>query len=76
MPKDFDDIDWSDPNAEAVDGFTVAQIEAFALDSLVEAVCSDCGERHTVEPDARGYRCWQCLTSGSITSPLVKLGLI
>ena len=70
------DIDWTDPDAPAVDGFAVGDIEAFVYDSVVDAVCEACGASHRVEPDASGYQCQECGDEGSVSSPLVKLGLI
>ena len=61
---------------KSIDSFTVAEIKAFSGDSVVTARCSECGEEHDVEPDATGYDCDRCGTEESVTSPLVKLGLI
>ena len=71
-----DNIDWTDPEAQTVDGFTVYEIEEFVYDSVFTAVCTACGSTHSVEPDARAYTCHECETPGSVTSPLVKLHLI
>ena len=71
-----DEIDWDDPAAIVIDGFTVAEIRGFSRDSVVTARCSECGEEHDVEPDAEAYDCDGCGTADSVTSPLVKLGLI
>lgn len=70
------EIDWDNPEAVVVDGFTVGEIASFVHDSVVEARCTECGSEHDVEPDARRYRCESCLAIGAVTSPLVKLGLI
>lgn len=61
---------------EAVDGFTWNEIEEFARDSTVQARCTECGDYAVVEPDARDYECASCGAEHSITSPLVKLGLV
>ena len=71
-----DEIDWENDDAPAIDGFTVGEIGAFILDSVVEARCAVCEVTHTVEPDARDYRCPSCGSHSAVTSPLVKLGLI
>lgn len=70
------EIDWTDPEAPAIDGFTVGDIEVFVYDSVVDAVCDGCGAPHRVEPDASGYRCHECGGEGLVSSPLVKLSLI
>ncbi len=72
----FLSIDWTNPDAIAIDGFTVAEIEVFIMDSVVEARCTSCDEITAVEPDARSYDCEWCEAKGSVTSPLVKLGLV
>lgn len=72
----LDDIDWTNQSAEVIDGFTVADIDAFSFDGVVLARCTECGDEREVEPDARRYRCESCGAIGSVTSPLVKLGLI
>ena len=69
-------VDWTDPCAEAVDGFSVEEIENMVVDSVVSARCSECKCEHSVEPDAVGYTCQNCGTENAVTSPLVKLGLI
>jgi len=46
------------------------------VDSLVPARCTECGDEVDVEPDAEGYDCLSCGSVGTVTSPLVKLGLI
>ena len=69
-------IDWDNPEAETVDGFTVGEIDAFVYDSVVDAVCSSCEATHRVEPDARDYTGHSCGEEGVVTSPLVKLGLV
>ena len=69
-------IDWDQPDAEAIDGFTVGQIRDFVFDSVVTARCTECGAEHHVEPDARAYSCFVCRNEGCVTSPLIKLGLI
>lgn len=71
-----DMIDWNDESAPAVDGFTVGEIKEMAMDSVVTAICEVCYILHEVEPDARDYRCQECKTPRSVTSPLVKLGII
>lgn len=66
-----------DPNLdEAVDGFTWYDIWGFALSNVVPARCECCETERDVEPDATNYDCFECGTPGSITSPLVKLGLV
>ncbi len=69
-------IDWTNPEAPAIDGFTVAEIVQMAIDSLVPARCAECEAEHHIEPDAEGYDCQECHAPGSVTSPLVKLGFI
>ena len=69
------EINWLDKNAETVDGFTVGEIEYFLIDSVVTARCSDCDCEHEVEPDAEDYDCQGCGALGTVTSPLIKLGL-
>lgn len=59
-----------------VDGFTEAEIEVMVFDSVVQARCTACGDIRDVEPDARGYDCHECGAKRTVTSPLVKLGLI
>lgn len=56
---------------------SAAELKRMLLfDGMVEAVCSECGESHVVEPDARRYACAACGEKGTVTSPLVKLGLM
>jgi len=69
-------VNWTDPSSKAVDGFTVSEIQRMTLDSVVTARCSKCDFDHSVEPDAEGYTCQHCQSKGTVTSPLVKLGLI
>jgi|GEM_PF-3413771 len=71
-----DSINWDDPQAETVDGFTVAEIKDMVFDDVVSAVCSVCDAERLVEPDAKGYACFECDSPDSFTSPLVKLGLV
>lgn len=59
-----------------VDGFSEEEIEQMVLDSIAQARCTECGDEMDVEPDAHGYDCQSCGAAGSVTSPLVKLGLI
>ncbi len=70
------EIDWRDDHAEAIDGFTVGEVKFFLIDSVVRARCSACGCEHEVEPDAEEYPCDGCAEEHSVTSPLIKLGLI
>jgi len=65
-----------DMQQELVDGFTYAEIELMVFDSVVTAKCDSCGDYCEVEPDARNYTCHCCGAPKSVTSPLVKLGLI
>jgi predicted RNA-binding Zn-ribbon protein involved in translation (DUF1610 family) len=69
-------VDWSDPEAEVVDGFTVADLRHMVFDSIARAVCTECNAEHTVEPDAENYPCAECGAAASVTSPLRKAGLI
>ena len=69
-------IDWTNPDAQAIDGFTVADIVEMIVDSLIPAVCAECGARHHVEADADGYDCQECYAPGAVTSPLIKLGFV
>jgi hypothetical protein len=39
------------------------------MDSVVEAFCPHCGDCRQVEPDARGYECFEDGCDGKITSP-------
>jgi DNA-directed RNA polymerase subunit RPC12/RpoP len=66
----------SDPSAVAVDGFTWAEIQEMTTNSIVTARCTECSECVSVEPDAREYDCESCGARRTVTSPLVKLGLI
>lgn len=66
----------NDLEREIIDGFTAVEIRHMALDSVVQARCDDCGAIHDVEPDAESYDCPSCDAKGSVTSPLIKLGLI
>jgi len=70
------EIDWTDERAHAIDGFNVGEIKFFLIDSVVTARCSACEYEHEVEPDAENYPCEGCGELSSVTSPLVKLGLI
>lgn len=70
------DIDWTDDQALTVDGFTVGEIKFFLIDSVVIARCACCECEHEVEPDAARYPCEGRGQFDSVTSPLVKLGLI
>src|SRR5436853_7903019 len=47
-------IDWDNPEAEAIDGFSVEEIVAMVRDGVARAVCGDCEAEHEVEPDAEG----------------------
>ena len=69
-------IHWGDPDAVAVDGFTVREIDAFVYDSVVDAVCSVCSGTQRTEPDAEDYDFHHCVAAASVTSPLVPLGLV
>lgn len=71
-------FDWTtiDDGDIAIDGFTWAEIRAFVFDSVVTARCAACEAEHDVEPDAEDYTCESCQTEASVTSPLIKLGLI
>lgn len=72
----LDDVEY-DPDVEAVDGFTWAEIEEMALDSVVQARCTECKAEYSVEPDARKYDCYDgCGAKGTVTSLLIKLGLM
>jgi len=66
----------NDPDREIIDGFTAVEIRHMATDSVVQARCDDCGAIYDVEPDAESYDCASCEAKGSVTSPLIKLGLI
>lgn len=59
-----------------VDGFTWEEIEQMAKDSVVTARCIYCQAEVDVEPDAESYDCHECGGAGTVTSPLVKLGLV
>ena len=61
---------------KTIDGFTRSDIERMAFDSVVQARCSECEDIADVEPDARDYDCHSCGAKGTVTSPLIKLGLI
>jgi len=71
----FDNRRDRDPDL-TVDGFTEEEIERMVFDSVVDAKCTECGDLTQVEPDARGYDCHSCGGKGTVTSPLIKLGLI
>lgn len=66
----------SQAGENAIDGFSQAEIQRMAFESVIQARCSDCDDIQDVEPDARGYDCHSCGAQGTVTSPLVKLGLI
>ncbi|MFA5762390.1 MAG: hypothetical protein WC931_02235 [Bacilli bacterium] len=70
------EMDFKDPHKEVVDGFTAGEIAHMALDSVVQARCTECDAIHDVEPDAEDYDCTECDAKGTVTSPLRKLGLI
>lgn len=61
---------------EAIDGFTMAELQAMVFDGVAFARCTECGDISVVETDARDYDCQLCQAEHSVTSPLVKLGLI
>lgn len=61
---------------EGIDGFTEGELLTMLLDAIAIARCDACGEYAAVEPDARDYDCHACDAEHSVTSPLVKLGLI
>ena len=66
-----------DPHDIAVDKFTWSDNAEMALESMILAKCSMCSAVYDVEPDASDYDCFEgCGTTGSVTSPLVKLGMI
>lgn len=73
-------IDWSNPDALAVDGFTVGEIADMALNSLPGACCparcSECGAEQLVLPTASSCDCQSCGAFDTVTSPLVKLGIV
>lgn len=71
----FDKQDQGDPDL-TVDGFSEEDIERMFFDSVVDAKCTNCGDLAQVEPDARDYNCHYCGALGTVTSPLIKLGLI
>jgi len=60
----------------AVDGFTWGQINEMAKDSVAAARCVYCQAEQEVEPHARKYHCCECGGAETVTSPLVKLGLV
>jgi len=62
--------------AMAIDGYTWAEIEAMVHDATVVARCVYCQHELEIEPDARGYDCHECGGAETITSPLIKLGLV
>ena len=66
-----------DHEPAAVDGFTWREIRAMLTRGIATAVCAQCGHHYDVEPDARDYNCHEgCDALATVTSPLVKLGLI
>ena len=69
-------IDWTDEDAIAIDGFSVAAVIHMLAGGDVTARCAVCEATHAVEPDAQDYRCPSCGNHAALTSPLVKLGLI
>ena len=75
MPDDTA-IDWKNPTAIAIDGFTVDQIIEMLVDSVATARCSVCNGEQSVEPDARDGACSSCGAIDTVTSPLIKLGLV
>lgn len=66
----------ADQTGEAVDGFSWDDVARFVLDDVVPARCSECGFERQVEPDAQLYDCFECGAEESVTSPLIKLGLV
>ena len=65
-----------DDQEEAADGFSYRELERMLFDGAVDAQCSECGAYVHVEPDAEDYDCPNCDATGTVTSPLRKLGLI
>jgi hypothetical protein len=61
---------------EVIDGFTGADLRTMFFDSVVFARCTECDHLVAVEPDAEDYDCPECDGKGTLTSPLVKLGII
>ena len=59
-----------------VDGYTWAEIKAMFYDGVAQARCALCQEEQQVEPDARNYDCHSCGGKQSVSSPLVKIGLM
>ena len=56
--------------------YTYEELRDMILDSVVAAECSNCGCEHRVEPDASGYDCSACGAEGTVTSPLIIMGLM
>jgi len=73
--SNFHNPQHEDPDL-TVDGFSEEEIERMIFDSVVEARCTECGDLRSVEPDARDYDCHECGAERSVTSPLIKLGLV
>ena len=60
----------------AYEDLTDDDLLTMVLDAEAEAVCTECGAAHVVEPDASGYDCGECDGRETVTSPLVALGII
>ncbi len=63
----------SDP---AVDAFTWGDIERMKRRAVVEARCAYCRELVAVDRGAKNRDCPRCGGSETVSSPLVKLGVV
>lgn len=64
------------PDDEAIDGFTWEEIAIMSLDPIVDAICDRCGAHTEVPPMVCHVDCDECGAAASITSPLVKIGMV
>ena len=56
--------------------YSMDEIEAFVMDSVVDGLCDECPDVQQVEPDAADYSCQSCGAKGSVSSVLILLELI
>jgi tRNA(Ile2) C34 agmatinyltransferase TiaS len=69
----FEDVSDS---AIAIDGFTWGEIARMMLQDEVTARCASCKAEYEISPGDSGDHCRECGGRSTVTSPLVKLGLI
>ena len=57
-------------------GYTYDDIEAMVYGSVVDGICSECGDVRNVEPDAQDYPCDDPDCGGKVDSVLIKIGIM